>query len=287
MIQKKTNRAKTEEGVSEVIGELMMLLLTVTIFIILIAAVGSLISKPRSEIVHMDALALNGTTLEIQHRGGDPVAYGNLAVIVNGHLLPALVTDANSNGLWDLGEGLYLYGVDTHQSLSILVYDNSARTALGDFTLNPLPSGTPTPAPTTTPTPTNTATPTPTPQVTINGGTGWVENVASVPDNVKGNGWNTYTLDVVLQVNNQGSTPAYNVQATCTPPSVDDTKGIDSVTLLSSPATNPATIDASGNVKFRWHYQILIQQTKSATFALTAKGANTNQISTGATFTNG
>ncbi|WP_424357676.1 type IV pilin N-terminal domain-containing protein [Methanocella sp. MCL-LM] len=166
MIQKGKTREKADDAVSEVIGELMMLVITVMIFVILIAAVSTIISKPRTEIVHMDALAQNDTVLAIRHAGGDTVAYGQLAVVINGHLIPARADDPNGNDRWDLGENLVVSGVDTTHSLSVLVYDSITNNVLGDFTVDTLPAGLPVALPSATPAVTPTVSPTVTPTVT-------------------------------------------------------------------------------------------------------------------------
>lgn len=162
----KTLKRLNDDAVSEIIGEIMMLAITVMIFAILIAAVSTVVSKPRTEIVHMEALALNDTTLTIRHSGGDIIAYGQIAVVIDGVVKPAMASDTNANGRWDLGENLIVYGVDTTKSLSVLVYDSVTNNMLGDFIVDTLPAGLPIAQPSATPTPTPVVTPSATPTVT-------------------------------------------------------------------------------------------------------------------------
>lgn len=159
-----------ENAVSEVIGEILMLAITVIIFAILLASIGTIVSRSPTQIVHMDALAINDTTLAIRHTGGDTIDYGHLAVVINGNTGQYPGSDENGDGRWDLGEYLYISGLDTTQSMSIMVYDSTTNNVLGEFTLDTLPAGLPvilpSATPSVTPTPSATATPSATPSAT-------------------------------------------------------------------------------------------------------------------------
>jgi len=134
MAQQSKDMAINKEALSDLVGEMMMLAITVMIFVILIAAVGTMTVGPHAELTHMNALALNDTTFAIQHTGGDSVVYSHLAVVVNSQLVSPATADINGNGQWDTGESIYV-STNTRQNLSITVYDRSSNTALGNFNL--------------------------------------------------------------------------------------------------------------------------------------------------------
>ncbi len=297
MAQKGKTPEKSEEAVSEIVGELMMLVITVMIFVILVATVNSMITKQRTEIVHMSALAMNDTTMGIQHMGGDTIAYSQLAVVINGNLISAIPADKPpANGLWDLGETLYVYGVDTRHSLSVTVYDSNTKVVLGDFTVDTIPSAipvpspsaspspvpspgpSPSPSPSASPSPVPSPSPSPGPQVTI-GGNSWISNVQAG----SGSGWIPYTMDVVLQVDNSGSGSANGVMATITPPTND--QGVRNIQLVSTPTPNPRDIARYGNTQYTWRYSMELQQNhKNVVFNLTAQGSNTNTLTKQVTY---
>ncbi|CAJ35611.1 type IV pilin N-terminal domain-containing protein [Methanocella arvoryzae] len=139
MLRNGKTEGKSDGAASEVIGEMMMLVITVVIFIILIAAVSTIITKPKNEIIHMDAHAVNDTILAIRHTGGDTITYGQIAVVINSQVILATASDTNGNGRWDLGENLYLRNVDTRQRMSIMVYNSMTNHVLGDFTIDTMP----------------------------------------------------------------------------------------------------------------------------------------------------
>ncbi|HMK46866.1 MAG TPA: type IV pilin [Methanocella sp.] len=126
--------AINEEALSDLIGELMMLAITVIVFVILITAVSSMTVRPHVGITHMNALAINDTTFAVQNTGGDSVTYSHLAVVVNGQLIPPATADIDGNGQWDTGESLYI-STNTRQNLSIIVYDRTQNAVLGNFNL--------------------------------------------------------------------------------------------------------------------------------------------------------
>ena len=90
-------------------------------------------------------------------------------------------------------------------------------------------------------------------------------------------------MDVVLQVDNTGSTSANNVLATITPPTND--QGVRNLQLISSPAPNSRTVAGCGNTQYTWHYSMELQQNhKNVVFSLAAQGDNTNQITKQVTY---
>ena len=124
-----------EDGVSEIIGELLMLAITVMVFGLLVVAVNAMMSRPQTIIVEISA-ANNSSTVYLMHAGGDSVSFSDVSVIVNGNVAPysASACDGNGNGLWEIGETLYVANpADPH--LDVMVYDSSAKTVLGSFNL--------------------------------------------------------------------------------------------------------------------------------------------------------
>ena len=76
----------SESGASEVVGEMMMLAITVTLFVLLSVAAYSLMSgQSPAPIASLAFSVENGSrTLVFHHDGGDGIAYGNLEFIING-----------------------------------------------------------------------------------------------------------------------------------------------------------------------------------------------------------
>jgi FlaG/FlaF family flagellin (archaellin) len=123
-----------EEAVSEIIGELMVLFITVAIFGLLITVVNGMVNRPHTDIVTI-AAANNTSAVSLTHMGGDSVGYQYISVIVNTNSVPYARSDTNGNGLWDLGEVLYAVNPPASQNLSVMVYDSASYATLGDFRL--------------------------------------------------------------------------------------------------------------------------------------------------------
>lgn len=123
-----------DDAVSEIIGELMVLFITVAIFGLLIAAVNGMLSRPHTDIVTIGA-ANNTTTIMLTHMGGDSVDYRYISVIVNGNNVSYTKGDTNGNGQWDLGEILYAANPPANQNLNVMVYDSASSATLGEFSL--------------------------------------------------------------------------------------------------------------------------------------------------------
>jgi FlaG/FlaF family flagellin (archaellin) len=122
------------EAVSEIVGELLVLFITVAVFGLLVTAVHGLISHPQTSIVTISA-ANNSSTVLLTHMGGDSIDYSRISVIVNANNVPYTRSDVNGNGLWELGEVLYAGNPPAGQGLDVLVYDSAAHVTLGDFRL--------------------------------------------------------------------------------------------------------------------------------------------------------
>jgi hypothetical protein len=122
-----------EEAASEIVGELMLMAVTVLIFALLVLAVGSMMNRSETAIVTVDVQVLNGTAITLLHQGGDSLEYADLGVSINGSSLPYGQADANANGFWDVGEQMIVTGLNTSERLDIVVYDRARSQALGSY----------------------------------------------------------------------------------------------------------------------------------------------------------
>lgn len=129
----------SEEGVSEIIGEMLLLAITVVIIGAVSLVIYSQISMTASTpIVTMDASTTNGSSITLQHGGGDTVSFSQLAFVVGSTrpttLSPSvLVGDNNHNSVWDPGETIAIAippGVD-----NLAVYDNKSNSVMDEFTI--------------------------------------------------------------------------------------------------------------------------------------------------------
>jgi archaeal type IV pilus assembly protein PilA len=123
-----------DDAVSEIIGELMVLFITVAIFGLVVVAVNGMLSRSHTDIVSIGA-ANNSTTITLTHMGGDSIDYQYISAIVNGNNVSYTKGDSNGNGLWDLGEALAVPNPPPGQGLDVIVYDSGSHSVLGDFTL--------------------------------------------------------------------------------------------------------------------------------------------------------
>jgi FlaG/FlaF family flagellin (archaellin) len=123
-----------DNAVSEIIGELMVLFITVAIFGLLIAVVNGMINRPHTDIVSIGA-ANNSSTVLLTHMGGDSIDFEYIGVIVNGNQITYARADDNGNGRWDLGEALAVANPPPGQGLNVMVYDFASHSVLGDFIL--------------------------------------------------------------------------------------------------------------------------------------------------------
>jgi hypothetical protein len=122
------------DAVSEIIGEFMMLVITVMLFVILIATVSSMLSRPPTQIVDMEVVA-SGTAIDITHKGGESIPYQDIGVVVNTVDQAVALADINANGLWDVGESLRVTGPGASTSFDVLIYDKLNKALLGNFRL--------------------------------------------------------------------------------------------------------------------------------------------------------
>jgi FlaG/FlaF family flagellin (archaellin) len=130
---------KSEYGVSEIIGEMLMLGITVAIIgIVAVVLYSQLTVSAREPIVAMDASTADGTTIVLRHDGGDPVSFDRLAFVVGGMRLttasPSVqVGDTNHNGVWEPGEAIVL--AMPAETASQAVYDSDTSSLMDKFTI--------------------------------------------------------------------------------------------------------------------------------------------------------
>lgn len=97
-------------GVSEVLGEALLLVIVVLLTSVFASGLANLMPNlkdhPRADFL----LRLNGNNFTIIHTAGDPLPiWGTKVTIYNGSSLVTLnvsKSDANGNGYWDIGERL-------------------------------------------------------------------------------------------------------------------------------------------------------------------------------------
>lgn len=199
MDRRTRKNARNQNAVSEVMGEIMMVVVAVVAFTILTAAILSIQtpqSTPRTDVAAW--ADTNEDTVNIQHGGGEAIDLNNLAIVLEINMNRNTLNSSNIISLlgkqyWELGDviavntsslwGLPINGNDTVNLL--LIYEDtvlSTGAILGAGSTG-MPVSTPTPLPTLTPTPT----PTPPPVIT---GTIYTDSV--------GAGWSLSSQNTVL-----------------------------------------------------------------------------------------
>ena len=113
----------SEEGISEIVGEMLLLSLVVTLVAILSANVSGLLPS-FEDVPYASFIGVNGSNLTILHEGGDSISLSELRIIIDN----GSVTQCNFNGSdlycndvkvgilsddgnlrWDFGECLTIY----------------------------------------------------------------------------------------------------------------------------------------------------------------------------------
>lgn len=131
---------RSEEGVTEVVGEMLLLAITVTVVAILsVVAFGIISGSQSAPIIDMTA-SLNGNSLVIQHSGGDRVSYGDLSFIINGveynSTSPSIHPgDVNHDGTWSTGKSISIDLPQGQGNTTLAIYDNKVSKLLGSFTI--------------------------------------------------------------------------------------------------------------------------------------------------------
>ncbi|MFO8132449.1 MAG: PKD domain-containing protein, partial [Thermoplasmatota archaeon] len=107
-MEKILGRIKGKEGVSEIIGTVLLLAIAVIIFSSLIVYVFSMDTSPSAPSVHMVGSMESTTTAIIENRGGDSIPMEDLKLVIwkGDHTINAPYTfeDQNNNGIWDVGD---------------------------------------------------------------------------------------------------------------------------------------------------------------------------------------
>ncbi len=102
-----------DRGVSEVLGEALLLIIVVLLVAVFSSGVGNLIPQLRSPPKADFILRLNGNNYTVIHTAGDPlpiwdtrvtVYNGSKLVVFNSSLVARMINDSNGNGYWDFGE---------------------------------------------------------------------------------------------------------------------------------------------------------------------------------------
>jgi len=113
----------SEEGISEIVGEMLLLSLVVTLVAILSANISGLLPS-FEDVPYASFIGVNGSNLTILHEGGDSISLSELRIIIdNGSVIQC---DFNGSDLycndvkvgnlgddgnlrWDFGECLTIY----------------------------------------------------------------------------------------------------------------------------------------------------------------------------------
>ena len=96
----------------------------------------------------MKIVAFNSSTLVITSMIGDSIGIENINVIVGSDTYNASgIRDDNSNGFWDPGETIFLYGLDLTRQMSVVVTTGTTVLMPGtvQWSFNPAPSSPGTP----------------------------------------------------------------------------------------------------------------------------------------------
>ena len=111
------------KGVSEVVGEMLLLSLVVTLVAILSANVFGLLPS-FEDVPYASFVGVNGSNFTIVHEGGDSISLGELRIIIdNGSVIQCDFNGSdlycnnvkvgslsdNNNDRWDFGECLTIY----------------------------------------------------------------------------------------------------------------------------------------------------------------------------------
>jgi len=132
------NFVESEDGVSEIVGEMMLLSITVSLVaivsVVLWSQMNTSVSAP---LINMAATTVDGSTITLQHSGGDTMSYSDLFFNTGGTPFttasPSVgVDDLNSNGLWEPGETIT---INMGGATTLAIYDNKANTLMDKFTI--------------------------------------------------------------------------------------------------------------------------------------------------------
>ena len=126
---------ENDGAVSEMIGEILVLAITVMVFGLLVIEVNAIMVRPHTDIVNVDA-AINGSAVTLTHIGGDPVRYSDITVIINSTAVPYYIADSGDGQYWETGDSLVVTALPpAGQSVALMVYDGASKATLGEFNL--------------------------------------------------------------------------------------------------------------------------------------------------------
>ncbi len=127
----------SENGVSEIVGEMLLLSMTVAIIaIVSVVLYSQMTVAPGAPIVTIDATTVDGSTITLQHGGGDTISFSDLSFAAGGvrfTTTSARVNDDNANGLWDPGETIVI-GMPPG-STTLEIYDSRVNKLMNKFTI--------------------------------------------------------------------------------------------------------------------------------------------------------
>lgn len=126
-------------GVSEVLGEALLLVIVVLLVAVFSSGIGNVIpsfkDRPRADFL----LRLNGNNFTILHTAGDPlpiwetkvtVYNGSKLVVFNSTQLEKMINDSNRNGYWDFGEWMNVSTSYGRRVVISIVVDDSVVSRL-------------------------------------------------------------------------------------------------------------------------------------------------------------
>jgi flagellin-like protein len=140
-IDMKMKIRKSNEAVSEIVGTVLLLGMTVSLFSMLSFTVLSYPFNPSPPSVNLVGYmggtnATGGNCVIIEHYGGDSLGITTTKVIVNNGTsvdvnITKFLNDSNSNALWDLGERLvYPVGNVTGKQVEVTVVDTKSNSVI-------------------------------------------------------------------------------------------------------------------------------------------------------------
>jgi len=123
------------EGVSEIIGTILLLAISVALFsliFIMVLSESDIVSSPSVNIIGY----IDGNSVVLEHHGGDSLSIGtSIQMKIGGNTSTLNVTspslhDYNNNGQWDLGEK-FTYSTDINGlQVEAIIVDQPSNTAL-------------------------------------------------------------------------------------------------------------------------------------------------------------
>ncbi len=103
-----------EHAISEVLGEMLLLVIVVVLAAALSASMGNLIPNLKDVPYASFIGRINGDNYTIVHEGGDSINLADLKIVIDNGTITSLdtsqilsaINDENENGYWDFGENL-------------------------------------------------------------------------------------------------------------------------------------------------------------------------------------